>query len=311
MELAEEYRLSQYEDRGTLNGNERVSLVRNSITGKIAVKKCMDIGQKPVYDFLKNHHSRYTPEIYECVENAQQLIVIEQYIEGQNLEDFLSEGGITEKESCGVIYSLCRALEPLHTADPPVACRDLKPENIMVTPQNSVMLIDFDIARIVSSGRRRDTVLMGTEGYAAPEQFGRRQSDPRSDIYALGTVLNYCILQKFPVEKIADGKLGDIVRKCIAVNPEERYQSVAELRNEIKKLYPLVAEDIWKLESRQKCKETGKDSTEQKTDTKTGWRIFLEMGIQSGLFKRIAWLIMVFSASSTGMKINRKKTDKS
>ena len=238
MDLAEEYRLSQYEERGPLNGNERVRLVRNSITGKIAVKKCMDIGQKPVYDFLKNHCSRYTPEIYECVENAQQLIVIEQYIEGQNLEDFLSEGRITEKESCGIICSLCRALEPLHTADPPVACRDLKPENIMVTPQNSVMLIDFDIARMVSPGRQRDTVVMGTEGFAAPEQFGRRQSDARSDIYALGTILNYCILQKFPVEKIVDGKLGDIVRRCIAVNPEERYQSVAELRYEIKNISP-------------------------------------------------------------------------
>lgn len=287
MDLAEEYRLSQYEERGLLNGNDRVRIVRNAITGKIAVKKYMSIEQKPVYDFLKACRSRYTPDIYECVEDGQRLIVIEQYIEGQNLEDILLERQITEKESCDIVCSLCRALEPLHTASPPVVCRDLKPENIMITPQNCVMLIDFDIARMVSPGKQRDTVVMGTEGFAAPEQFGHRQTDGRSDIYALGTILNYCILRKLPVEKMVGGELGDIVRKCIAVNPDERYQSVAQLRDAIEKIYAPDAPDAWAWDARkstgqQAFRETWRRGRRRKTAPKGDWRRFLPPGFRSG-----------------------------
>lgn len=282
MDFTEEYILSQYEERGTLNGNECVRIVRNSITGKIAVKKLMSIEQKPVYDFLKAYRNCYTPEIYECVEKGQQLIVVEQYIEGRNLEDILYEQEMSEEEAGNIVCRLCRALEPLHTACPAIVCRDLKPENIMLTPQNQVILVDFDIARVVSPGKNRDTVVMGTEGFAAPEQFGHRQTDGRSDIYALGTILNYCILRKLPVEKMVDGELGNIVRKCIAVNPDERYQSVEELRNEIEKIYPPDEGEGQASQGQKKYSGTWRHPKKQKTGRKGQWRRFLPPGFRSG-----------------------------
>lgn len=191
MDIAKEYLLSQYEELGELNGNPHVRIVRNYITGKIAVKKMMGSGQKQVYDFLKSCKTRFFPEIYECVEDGEELIVVEEYFEGRNLEDILHEEGLTEEAVCRIVSDLCCALEPLHMADPVIVCRDLKPENIVITPKKDVKLVDFDIARTVSPGKSRDTVVLGTKGFAAPEQCGYAQTDGRSDIYALGAILNY------------------------------------------------------------------------------------------------------------------------
>lgn len=256
MDIAEEYLLSQYEELGELNGNTCVRLVRNAVTGKIAVKKRMRIEQKQIYDFLKSHRSSFTPEIYVCVEDGEQLVVIEEYFEGQNLEDLLSEHALSEEEACCIVSELCCALEPLHWAVPPIVCRDLKPENIMITAQKEVKLVDFDIARTVSPGKSRDTVVLGTKGFAAPEQCGYAQTDGRSDIYALGAVLNYCILRKLPVEERIDGKLGKVVEKCIALSPDERYQSVGELKAALKRIYPTEAQDGWKRGSGQDERES-------------------------------------------------------
>lgn len=310
MDFTEEYILSQYEERGTLNGNERVRIVRNSITGMIAVKKLMGIEQKPVYDFLKNHRSPFIPEIYENVEKGQQLVVIEEYIEGRNLEDILYDRELSEEEACSIVCSLCRALEPLHMAQPAIVCRDLKPENVMLTSQNHVVLVDFDIARVVSPGKTRDTVVMGTEGFAAPEQFGHRQTDGRSDIYAIGTVLNYCILRKLPVEKMVDGELGNIVRKCIAVNPDERYQNVAELRNEIEKIYPPDTRDGRDSKRQQECSGIWRHAKKQKTGRKGQWRRFLPPGFRSGtIWKMVLAVIGYVFLADISFSLEVKESD--
>lgn len=129
-------------------------------------------------------------------------------------------------------------------------------------------LIDFDIARIVSPGKKRDTILMGTEGFAAPEQFGRRQTDDRTDIYALGATLNYIITGCHPVDGIVTGELGDVVRRCMALNPDERYQNVKELEEALDKICP--------PERRKVCER------EQEKNKKKSWRRFLPPGFRSG-----------------------------
>lgn len=184
MELSKEYMLSQYQELGMLNGNNSVRLVRHSITGRIAVKKYMPASQKPVYVFLKLHRNEFIPEIYGYFENESQLIIIEEYIEGRNLEDILSEQRMPVEEGVRIVKEVCRGLYPLHTAVPPIICRDLKPENIMLTLQKHVKLIDFDIARVVSPGKNRDTVIMGTEGFAAPEQQGMENASGGNRISA-------------------------------------------------------------------------------------------------------------------------------
>ena len=106
--------------------------------------------------------------------------------------------------------------------------RDVKPENVIITKTGRVVLIDFNASRKVSTASK-DTVIMGTVGYASPEQLGLSQSDARTDIYATGILLNVMTTGKHPTEKLAHGKVGRIVRKCTSVSPDERYQTVEKL----------------------------------------------------------------------------------
>ena len=89
-------------------------------------------------------------------------------------------------------------------------------------------MIDFNAARKISVANK-DTVIMGTVGYASPEQLGVAQSDARTDIYAVGVLLNVMITGKHPSEELARGRMGKIVRKCTSVNPDDRYESAKKL----------------------------------------------------------------------------------
>lgn len=290
MELAKEYLLYQYEELGILEGNANVKIVRNSINGKIAVKKTMHMEQLPVYAFLRSHKSPFIPEIYDYFENGQQLIVIEEYVEGRNLEDILSEQSISAENACRIIRELCQALAPLHRASPPIVCRDLKPANIMLTLAGHVKFIDFDIARVVTPGKSRDTVVMGTEGFAAPEQYGHRQTDGRSDIYALGILLNYIILHKLPVEEMIGGNLRKIVQKCTAINPDERYQTVEQLEAALKKQY---------LPRKSPAPDTSKE-----------WKKFLPPGFRSGsIWKMALGLLGYFFLLDLSLSLDIEEND--
>ena len=126
---------------------------------------------------------------------------------------------------------LCDALEALHSAG--IVHRDVKPENIMLQPDGSVKLFDYDAARVYNVLAGRDTTLMGTVGYAAPEQFGLTQSDARSDIYSLGVLLNLLLTDAHPSVCLCRGALRPIVLRCTHVNPERRYQSVRSVRRRL------------------------------------------------------------------------------
>ena len=301
MELEQEYLLSQYQEMGILDGNENVRLVRNILSGRIAVKKIMHIRQKPVYMFLKTHRNDYIPEIYHFFEDGTRLIVIEEYIEGRNLSDILNEYRFSEEEGCHILKEVCRALYPLHMAEEPVICRDLKPENIMLTLQNHVKLVDFDIARIANPEKNRDTVVMGTVGFASPEQFGGHQTDSRSDIYSLGMILNYLILGKSPVDGIVEGKTGDVIRRCIAVNPNERYQSVKSLELALEECCPSEKREIYAWKDKRVF--VGNYASVQANECKEGkaWRKYLPPGFRTG----IAWkMILAVTGYLTVMSLS-------
>lgn len=240
--IAEEYRLSEYQDLGELNQNEKVHLVRNKINGIICVRKILAPELHDIYISLKYYQTIYTPHIYEIIQSDETLIVIEEYFDGQNLEDALSEHHFTEVEVAKIMIDLCKCLKSLHEMNPPIICRDIKPQNVILTNKKEIKLIDFDIARVYQPGKHHDTVMMGTEGYAAPEQFGFGQTDARTDIYGLGVLLNYLLIQKFPVEQIAYGKYTEIIRKCTQMNPEDRYQNVNELKEALEKVSGIKTE---------------------------------------------------------------------
>lgn len=183
------------------------------------------------------------PRIVDIIDKDDVIYVIMDYIEGEPLSKILEKEGAQEQET--VIEwaeDLCGVLDYLHTQDPPIIYRDMKPANIMLQPNGNIKLIDFGIAREYKEQNLEDTVSLGTKGYAAPEQFGGKgQTDQRTDIYCLGVTLYHLVTGKNPCEppyeiypirywdpKLSAG-LESIILKCTQLNPEDRYQSCAEL----------------------------------------------------------------------------------
>lgn len=183
------------------------------------------------------------PRIVDILESRDVIYVIMDYIEGEPLSKILKqEGAQPQKQVIKWAKQLCEVLDYLHTRKPPVVYRDMKPSNVMLKPDGNVKLIDFGIAREYKETSLEDTTSLGTRGYAAPEQFGGKgQTDARTDIYCLGATMYHLVTGKNPSEPpyemrpIRDwkpslsGGLENIILKCTQPNPEDRYQSCAEL----------------------------------------------------------------------------------
>lgn len=238
MKMEEEYCLSQYQDLGKINDRKDIRLKRHKIYGNICVEKHVDADLFRIYDFVKKNPAPYFPFIYECIKNGSELIVIEEYIEGRNIEEILQEKLFAEEEGAWIILEICRALSILHHAKPQIVHRDLTAENVMISNSGQVKIIDFNIAREVKRGQKRDTQVLGTQGFAAPEQQGHAQTDERTDIYSAGVLLNYMLLRKLPYQKMLKGRLSPVIEKCMKMDPKDRYQTVEELEEHIKELYP-------------------------------------------------------------------------
>ena len=143
-------------------------------------------------EMLANLRHRNLPRVYESfTENTRQYLVMD-FIEGETLEQRqqrMGNGPLPPAEVLGWAKQLCSVLGYLHSQRPPIIFRDLKPANIMLTRDGQIKLVDFGIARVFAPGHTRDTQVLGTPGYAPPEQYGKSQTDPRADIYALGCTL--------------------------------------------------------------------------------------------------------------------------
>ena len=178
------------------------------------------------YEELYSINCANLPLIYDIINLDDGQIVLEEFIEGVTIAEVMEGGKYRYTGTRKVLRSICNALTVLHERG--IVHRDIKPENVMIAKDGRVVLIDFNAARQISNASK-DTVIMGTVGYASPEQLGVTQSDARTDIYALGVLLNVMITGKHPSEKLAKGKAGRIVRKCTSVNPDERYQTAEKL----------------------------------------------------------------------------------
>ena len=168
----------------------------------------------------------HLPQIMEAAEQDGQTAVLEEYVQGDTLAELLMGARLTEREARQVTMQLCQALHVLHSMG--AVHRDVKPENVILRGSDAV-LIDFDAARIYKDESESDTQVLGTTGFAAPEQYGIFQSDERADIFSLGVLLNIMLTGKHPSREMAAGKMGRIVRKCTMTAPEQRYQSARAL----------------------------------------------------------------------------------
>ena len=193
---------------------------------------------------LRNPH---LPRITEVLETNDSYLIVMDYIEGRTLKAMLDDGAMTQEETVDIALQMCEALEYLHNLTPRVIYRDMKPDNIMQKPDGTCVLIDFGISREYKEGneqKTQDTTCLGTKGYAPPEQYGggNGQTDPRSDIFALGATMYHLVTGKDPSKPpyemrpirkwnpaLSSG-LEAIIVKCTQNDPEKRYQDIPQLR---------------------------------------------------------------------------------
>lgn len=194
-------------------------------------------------DILKKLSHPNLPSIIDVIDTDESFIIIMDYIQGNSLNKALEEYGAQPQENViAWAKQLCDVLGYLHTRTPAIIYRDMKPANIMLKPDGNVTLIDFGTAREYKEKNLADTTCLGTVGYAAPEQFGGMgQTDARTDIYCLGATLYHLVTGKNPCEppyeirpireinpSLSSG-LERIILKCTQRDPNDRYQSAAEL----------------------------------------------------------------------------------
>ena len=202
-----------------------VRLIRHSATGKRFILRRFT-GNGEVYRKLLNCSCRHLPLIYEAAEQGEENLVLEEFIEGDTL-GFLLQGALfSPQETRKIVGQLCQALWVLHSMA--AVHRDIKPENVILRGSDAV-LIDFDAARLHKPEAEANTHVLGTTGFAAPEQYGLSQSDARTDIYSLGVLMNVMLTGKHPSRQLAEGRLGRIIQRCTQVNPAKRYRDVLRL----------------------------------------------------------------------------------
>ena len=198
-----------------------VALVIDMETGKKVVRKELS-GRHLIYSKLQTIYHPYLPNILSVRLENGKTNVTEEYIEGASLGRIsLSERGLTR-----AFLELCQVLEFLH--DHGILHRDIKPDNILLAPDGHIRLIDFDAAREPKANEAQDTRLLGTRGYAPPEQFGFAQTDARADLYALGATFRQLL---GPVAR--EGRWRHILRRCTALDPKDRYASAGQIRRAV------------------------------------------------------------------------------
>ena len=222
---------SEFEPLKVLRQTKRssIELVRHKQSGKYYVFRRFE-GSSEVYRKLLGVTCPYLPEIYEAAENDGSAAVLEEYVEGDTVASLLEASVFSPEQTKPIIEDVCRALWVLHEAG--AVHRDIKPENVILRGKTAV-LIDFDASRVFKEERTADTMVLGTTGYAAPEQYGMSQTDARSDIYSLGVLMNVMLTGSHPSRRLAEGRYGRIVRKCTTIDPNGRYRSVIHLMEDL------------------------------------------------------------------------------
>lgn len=194
-------------------------------------------------DILKRLNHPHLPSIIDVIDRDDTFLIVMDYIEGKSLDHWLKKDGAQPQEKVVEwAKQICDVLGYLHSRKPPIIYRDLKPTNVMLKPDGQIMIIDFGTAREFKETSIEDTSCLGTQGYAAPEQYGGHgQTDARTDIYTLGATMYHLLTghnpslppyEMYPIRRwnpaLSSG-LEKIVLKCTQRNPNDRYQNCAEL----------------------------------------------------------------------------------
>ena len=229
----DDYISNTYEYMGNLTGQGNSYIVLDKLNKSKYILKQLKRFDENIYVTLKDMKINGVPQIYEIYhldsDGEDSLVIIEEYIKGVTLTSYIEENGVTEEKLVSIIIKLTDILEKLHSLNPPVIHRDIKPDNIILSDMGETYLIDFNISRNYTGIKSKDTVIMGTAGFAAPEQFGFGESDARTDIYGLGATVKYIIDRC----EIKSERLTKLVEKSTKLSPDDRFQNVDELRKTV------------------------------------------------------------------------------
>ena len=208
----------------------QVTLLRHRKSGTQIILRSFQ-GSAAVYQKLLTVNCSNLPRVAEVAEKDGHVLVLEEYIQGDPLSLLLEDGRtLPPKQAADIARQVCGALWVLH--DRGVVHRDVKPGNVLLRGGTAV-LIDFDASRQYDAASRKDTQVLGTVGYAAPEQFGFTQTDARADIYALGVMLNVMLTGQHPSRALAKGRLGRVIQRCTMISPQHRYSSILRLMEDL------------------------------------------------------------------------------
>ena len=214
-------------------------LVREKESGAYYVAKCFPKAADMRYDaemeMLGIGRIKGLPDFKGAFENETCLCVVRAYVPGLPLDQAARETPFSREQAVSIAVQVCASLACLHSRQPPIIHRDIKPQNIILDAQGGATLIDFGIARLYDRDAHEDTVCFGTRDFAAPEQFGFAQTDARTDIYALGVLLGWMLTGACDMntikQKLPPGRLRNIVLKCCAFDPCDRYKNVTQVQD--------------------------------------------------------------------------------
>lgn len=233
----------QYSPQACLKDGERqVYLVRDQ-SGWPAVLKLQPTGREDTlrqeYDLLRGLRHPQLPQPMAYLEWEGMEYLVREYVDGVSLhEQVTAQGPLFPDKVREAALSLCQVLQYLHSQNPPVICRDVKPQNVVMDPTGRCHLIDLGAARRYRPEQQGDTVFLGTQVTAPPEQFGYQQTDQRSDLYSLGVLMRFMLTGSFEPSKqdIGPNYLRRVIRRCTAFDPKNRYTSVGKVYRALK--YP-------------------------------------------------------------------------
>jgi hypothetical protein len=233
--FAKDFDPQEYDSLTDLSGNENITLMCHNETKKLIVRKKISGINKELYKQLVHVRHKNLVKVMGLEETTSNCYTYEEYINGETLAEIIADGPISEEKAVHWIGQLCQAVRLLHEQSPIIIHRDIKPGNIMLSSDSVIKLIDFDASKEFKPNKQRDTELIGTPNYAAPEQYGFASSDLRTDLYAIGILFHELITGYKPneINTPYKGKYEKIIQKCIELDPKRRYQSVQELEHQL------------------------------------------------------------------------------
>lgn len=217
--------LSMYTDVKSVNNRDDIVIVKNISDGKLYIKKVLSTYDASVYKYIMDNPIQNMPKIIDMYQSENNLIIIEEYIQGKTLLEIINEELLAHQRAISIARQVCNIAMRLHCLENPIIHRDIKPSNVIIDLNDTVYLLDINVAKWYKEGEVEDTQLLGTQYYAAPEQlgYGFSASSDKSDIYAIGMLLNVMVTGRLPKEEKASEPVWSIVEKCICLDPEGRY----------------------------------------------------------------------------------------